>query len=46
MPPFAKQLIFILAGLAVIATGVLVIRGATPQGNIKVNPILGHDFTE
>ena len=44
MKLFYKQLIFILTAVAIITTGVLVIRGATPSGKVKINPILGHDL--
>jgi len=43
MMTFKKQLLLIISGIAILATGVLLIRAATPSGNIKVNPILGHD---
>ena len=39
MKTFYKQFIFILAGVAVIATGVLVVKSAVPSGKLKVNPI-------
>jgi len=41
MRTFNKQLLFLLAIVAVFATGVLVIKAV---GNMKVNPILGHDL--
>ena len=44
MTRFIKQLLFLLIIVAVFATGVLVIYGATAGGKVKVNPILGHDL--
>lgn len=40
---FAKQILFFAVGAVVITSGVLIIKGATPSGGLKVNPILGHD---
>ncbi len=44
MTRFYKQLLFISISVAVLVVGGLVIYGATAGGNLKVNPILGHDL--
>ncbi len=41
---FYKQLIFISLGIAILVVGGLAIYSAVPSGNLKVNPILGHDL--
>jgi len=44
MKTFLTQLLFIILAVAIITTGVLIVKSATPSGNLKVNPILGHDL--
>lgn len=39
-----KIISVIVVAAAIITSGGLAIKSATPQGNLKVNPILGHDL--